>query len=348
MIRAGRRDVVRDMADLAEAHGKSLKQFRKLRLHTEKGHPPPISSENARKQLWDGEQVDAFYQTGSYTPLNAEDSDDDLLDRHEAATLRGITPKSWDDYSKQPEMRAVVINVKGVDHWPRRAVREASRATGAPLGRPPGAGDIVPRGTLPSRVAELLESDPKITQAQVAETLLIHPLTARTALAEARGRRIADVLEEHRDLTPEQAANRLGYPARATRGAVQAAIVEQRKRTFAPYLESVYRAMADAGAQLQGDAPTLQVLDEGVCAASIVLADGGPIPVPALVWDERWGWRTATSRLHPIPRDHRTPPEGAGIRYLGGGIQPEPADVLDRLRNARKGAKRPPAKGCLG
>ncbi|MGW0704109.1 DUF6292 family protein, partial [Streptomyces sp. NPDC002867] len=61
----------------------------------------------------------------------------------------------------------------------------------------------------------------------------------------------------------------------------------------------------------------------------------------ALVWDERYGWRTATSRRHPIGKDTGTPPEGEGIRYLGSGTRPEPAELLEALADGRKGSKRP-------
>ncbi|MGW0704340.1 DUF6292 family protein, partial [Streptomyces sp. NPDC002867] len=63
----------------------------------------------------------------------------------------------------------------------------------------------------------------------------------------------------------------------------------------------------------------------------------------ALVWDERYGWRTATSRRHPIGKDTGTPPEGETIRYLGSGTRPEPAELLEALADGRKGSKRPKA-----
>ncbi|MFD6245600.1 DUF6292 family protein [Streptomyces roseolus] len=61
----------------------------------------------------------------------------------------------------------------------------------------------------------------------------------------------------------------------------------------------------------------------------------------ALVWDERFGWRTATSRRHPIGKYTDTASEGEGIRYFGGGVRPEPEELLDALRDRRKGTKRP-------
>lgn len=37
-------------------------------------------------------------------------------------------------------------------------------------------------------------------------------------------------------------------------------------------------------------------------------------PVPALVRGERYGWRTATSRRHPLTKGVALPPDGDGIR----------------------------------
>ncbi|MEU6620824.1 hypothetical protein ABZ926_08555 [Streptomyces litmocidini] len=59
------------------------------------------------------------------------------------------------------------------------------------------------------------------------------------------------------------------------------------------------------------------------------------------MWDERFGWRTATSRRHPIGKPIDTPPEGEGIRYLDSGLRPEPEELLAALHDARKGTKRP-------
>ncbi|MCX5232914.1 hypothetical protein [Streptomyces sp. NBC_00233] len=51
--------------------------------------------------------------------------------------------------------------------------------------------------------------------------------------------------------------------------------------------------------------------------------------------------RTATSRRHPVGKSTDTPPEGEGIRYLGNGLRPDPEELLDALRDGRKGTKRP-------
>jgi hypothetical protein len=111
-------------------------------------------------------------------------------------------------------------------------------------------------------------------------------------------------------------------------------------RGVLPYLASVLGALRGAGIPAETAAPDSQILEGKVCSATVILSTGGPAEVPALVWDERWGWRTATSRRHPIPRDHTVPPGGKGIRYLGVGITPDPRDVLEHLRDARRGYQR--------
>jgi hypothetical protein len=344
MIRAGRRDLVRTMADLAEARGVSLGTFRNTKPHTAVGHPAPISSPGTRVLLWDGEQVDAFNdpETREIPKLPTQDSDEDLLDRNEAAASRGVSSKTWDGYKVAPQLQATVVVVGGVEHWPRAAVKAfAPAGKQKPSGRPKGAGDLVPRDELPARVGELVHDNPTITGSQVSDTLGVHVKTAQLALIEARGRRIADLIEADPELTAADAARQLGYPAAVTRSAAAAAGTELRMRQALPYLESVCSALLAVGIELQGTPPNLQVLDAGVCAATVVLAAGGPVPVPAMVWDERWGWRTATRRLHPIGADHTTPPQGEGIRYLAGGITPEPAELLAWLRDGRTGSKKP-------
>ncbi|MEV5583023.1 hypothetical protein AB0L39_31240 [Streptomyces parvus] len=42
--------------------------------------------------------------------------------------------------------------------------------------------------------------------------------------------------------------------------------------------------------------------DDRVVAALVLDVDHAPAPAPAVVWDERYGWRTAASRRHPITK----------------------------------------------
>jgi hypothetical protein len=97
-------------------------------------------------------------------------------------------------------------------------------------------------------------------------------------------------------------------------------------------------ALAEAGVAEPVRVEVRRLADEHLVAA-VPLAVGQSSP--ALVWDERYGWRTATSRRHPIGKGAGTAPEGEGIRYLGSGIRPEPAELLEALADGRKGSKRP-------
>ncbi|WP_405824530.1 hypothetical protein OG241_45790 [Streptomyces sp. NBC_01390] len=48
-------------------------------------------------------------------------------------------------------------------------------------------------------------------------------------------------------------------------------------------------------------------------AGAVLLTGAG---TPALVWDERYSWRTAVSQRHSLGKETGTPPEGEGICYL--------------------------------
>ncbi|MGP3638543.1 hypothetical protein ACTU45_35525 [Streptomyces sp. 24-1644] len=76
--------------------------------------------------------------------------------------------------------------------------------------------------------------------------------------------------------------------------------------------------------------PDVQHPAEGHVVAALVL-DGDQAPAPALVWDERYGWRTAASRRPPITRRAVLLPEGDGGRYLADGTTPPPGDVVATL-----------------
>ncbi|MFC9607979.1 DUF6292 family protein [Streptomyces niveus] len=77
----------------------------------------------------------------------------------------------------------------------------------------------------------------------------------------------------------------------------------------------------------------------GSLAAAVPLAPTQD--APALVWDERYGWRTATSRRHSIRKDTGSAPEGDCIRYLGSSRTPESADLLEALADRRRGFRQP-------
>ncbi|MFI1769140.1 hypothetical protein ACH41H_44910 [Streptomyces sp. NPDC020800] len=82
----------------------------------------------------------------------------------------------------------------------------------------------------------------------------------------------------------------------------------------------------------------MQRLAGDVLAGAVALSGSG---APALVWDERYGWRTAISRRHPIGKETGTPPEGDGIRYLSEHQQPEPVELLAALSDGWRGSKHP-------
>lgn len=345
MIRAGRLKYAQTMADLAAQLGMPLGTFRNKKPHAQEGHPAPISSPSSRALLWDSEQTKAFHAGQPVPALPDVDDDEDLLDRHEAAAELGVTPASWNKYKSDPKLAEHVVLVPeedGTEHWPRRVVREykADRpGRGAGGGRRTGSGDMIPRDEILPRIAELLDDNPAITLTEVADTLGIAKFpTAQAGLAQLRGRRVADLLEATPELTPLEAAERLGYPAVTHRGAVTIAEAEMRIRRARPYLQQTADALAEAGVAEPVQVEVRQLDDEHL-AAAVPLAAGQS--APALVWDERYGWRTATSRRHPIGKDTATPPEGEGIRYLGSGIRPEPAELLQALADGRKGSKRP-------
>lgn len=347
MIRAGRLKYVRTMGDLAAALGKELGTFRNQKLHKKEGHPAPISSPKARNQLWDGEQTQAFY-TGSPIPeLPQVDSSEDLLDRHEAAELLGISPVTWNTYKRDKDLADGVVLVPdeyGTEHWPRRLVlayKNKRPGRGAGGGRREGSGDMIPRDEILPRIAELLDADPAITVETVSDTLGITKFpTAQSGLATLRGRRIADLVEQQPGLDLKDAALQLGYPPITHRAAIAFAERELRARSAQPYLQHTADVLAAAGIAQQAQVEMRQ-LDGGAVAAAVLLETDQP--AAAAVWDSRYGWRTSTSRRHPIGKDTDTAPEGEGIRYLGSGLRPDPDELLAALRDQRRGTKRPKA-----
>ncbi|MFC9183361.1 DUF6292 family protein [Streptomyces globisporus] len=336
MIRAGRQHLVRTLADLAAQRGVGIDRYNRLKPYEAEGFPAPVSSKDSRTRLYDGEQVDAYLLGKSVSPLPEADDDGDLLDRRECAALIGVSPRSWDVYKNDPALTEAKVEAGGVEHWPRHAVkafqksrpgRDASATRG---GRPTRTGDQVPRDQVPARVTELLDADPTISAATVTERLGVHRDTAQQALTRLRADRIADHIGAHRTLTPAEAAAQLGYPAGQVRRATARAETVLRARHAAPYLDGVATALHRAGWTTTEAAPDVQFPGDDRVVAALVL-DGDQAPAPALVWDERYGWRTAASRRHPITKGAALPSEGGGVRYLTGGITPPPDDVVAAL-----------------
>ncbi|MFK8851129.1 DUF6292 family protein [Streptomyces sp. Ac-502] len=345
MIRAGRRHLVRTLADLAAERGVTRRSYLNRKDYRADDFPAPVSSPDAQTLLYDAEQTDAYYAGDPVPALPEQDDDADLLDKHEAsaALSRPVSPRSWDVYKKDAALADHMVRAGGVEHWPRGVVRAWDQARPGPGtgagGRPRRSGDQVPRDEMPARIQALLDADPAITAATAADQLGVHEWTAQHALSFARADRIAERLAGQPDLTPQQAAADLGYPAAAVRRAVALVPAQQRIREITPYLATVADALAAAGIPVT-DGPHALVLDATAVAATLVLGPGAP--VPALVWDERYGWYTSTSRRHPIPgQAHGEPPAGAGIRYLARSTTPEPDDVLAALRDRRKGSRTP-------
>ncbi|MFH8736871.1 DUF6292 family protein [Streptomyces sp. NPDC017964] len=334
MIRAGRAERVQTLADLAAAIGVSEKTVRNTRPYTAEGFPAPVSSPDAQKLLWDSEQTAAHLAGQPVPALPVDESDEDLLDRHEAAAECGVGVTTWNTYKRDPAVADHLRMVGGVEHWPRQAVRSfrdsrPGRGSAHAGGRPQGSGDLVPRDQILDRVTELLDQDPAVTATTVMDELGIAMTTATAHLATLRGRHITDLLEAHPDLTSLQAAEHLGYPKITHRRALAAADIEQRVRAARPYVQSVIDALAAAGYAEPAQAD-VTLRDSGALAAAARLLEGAP--APALVWDERFGWRTTPNRRHPMGKDSATRPEGTGIRYLGRTERPAAATVVAALR----------------
>ncbi|MFD5914890.1 DUF6292 family protein [Streptomyces massasporeus] len=336
MIRAGRRHLVRTLADIAAQQGIAVPTLLSSGRLQAEGFPAPLSA--GRTRLYDGEQVDAYLAGRPVPELPAADDeedldDEDLLDRQEAAALSGIPLHAWDRRKKNPSVSEHMVLVGGVEHWPRRIVRDYTPAprpqTGGGGGRPAGAGDQVPRDLLPERVAQLLDDDPALTAAGVTEQLGVHRNTAQAALTALRAQRMADVMEQ-REVTAAQAAAELGYPAGLIRRASIRAEAIVRGRQARPYLADVARALHARGFTTTDTPPTVEHPQGDECFAALVL-DGPQAPAAALVWSERHGWRTSTSRRHPLGRGAAWPLPGPGVRHLATGTTPAPADLVNAL-----------------
>lgn len=147
MIRAGRHDLVRTLADLAAQQGLGIDWYSRLKPYEAEGFPAPVSSEGARTKLYDGEQVDAYLLGRPVPPLPEVEDDEDLLDRRESAAELGISPETWKKYKSDPILTAARTEVGGVEHWPRGAVRRyrdsrpGRSAAATAGGRPKRTGD---------------------------------------------------------------------------------------------------------------------------------------------------------------------------------------------------------------
>ncbi|MFF4771052.1 hypothetical protein ACFY1V_31545 [Streptomyces sp. NPDC001255] len=326
MIRADRQHLVLTLADVAARRGVALQTLLNSGAHRAADFPAPLTT--GRTRLFDADQIDAHLDGRPVPPLPEGERDDDLLDRQEAAALRGMTPQQWDTRRKTPAVHEHQVLVHGVEHWPRHVVRDhaPARRGAAPGsgrgGRPRGAGDQIPRDVLPARVDELLDADPALTAARVTEALGVHRDTATAALLDRRAHRMADLME-HQDVTADQAAAALGYPAGQTRRARVLAAAVLRGRAARPYLARVAQALHARGWTATEAPPAVQHPEDAECVAVLLLEPAAP--APALVWCEQRGWRTATSRRHPL--------SSPGARLTTDPAAP-PAALLDALGGA--------------
>ncbi|MEU2681347.1 DUF6292 family protein [Streptomyces sp. NPDC007107] len=333
MIRAGRRHLVCTLADLAAQQGVRLQSYLNAKHHLREGFPAPVSSAGARTRLYDNEQIAAYLAGKPIPSLPTEDDDQDLLDRRECAAALGISPRTWDKYkTTYPFLAEHLVTVHGVEHWPRHILHQhqENRPGTASPGRPTRSGDQVPRDQLLARTAPLLDADPTISAAAVTEELGVHRNTAQEALLRLRADRMADLMRTDASLTPDQAAVALGYPAGQVRRATTRAQAVLRAHRIAPYLANVGQALHREGWITTAATPDIQHPADDLVVAVLAL-DGPHPPAPALVWDERQGWRTATSRRHPLARGAVLPPPGDGIRYLGAGTTPLPEALIAAL-----------------
>ncbi|GGV17756.1 hypothetical protein GCM10010275_69220 [Streptomyces litmocidini] len=221
MIHPDRQHLVRTRELLAQDMGMAMGTFRNKKPYTQPGFPAPISSAGARTLLWDGEQTAAFLAGDTVPDLPSAGKTDMLLDRQEAAAELGVTPRTWDGYATDPRLTPHIVDVHGVDHWPRSTVhafRDSRPGKSAAPGRPKGSTDAVPRGELRARVAVLLDAEPAITIASVQETVGAAYASVQRALAELRSEQIATLVKAHPELPFEAAADRLGYPSAVRRG----------------------------------------------------------------------------------------------------------------------------------
>ncbi|MBA2811564.1 hypothetical protein E0500_030615 [Streptomyces sp. KM273126] len=222
MIHPSRRHLVRTRELLAQDMGTTLGTLRNKKPYAAQGFPAPISSDGARVLLWDGGQTAAYLAGEPVPALPDTDGPEVLLDRQEAAAELKVTPRTWDGYKTDPQLSRHLMDVHGVEHWPRQAVhafRDGRPGKESASGRPKGKADAVPRGELRARVAVLLDATPAVTIADTCRALGVAPATAQRVLAQLRGERIGALMETSPALSFDQAADRLGYPAAVRRGA---------------------------------------------------------------------------------------------------------------------------------
>lgn len=85
---------------------------------------------------------------------------------------------------------------------------------------------------------------------------------------------------------------------------------------------------AAAGLAHEQDVDMVRAADDVVATAVVLSFEA---PEPALVGNERYGWRTAASRRHPTGRETGQPPEGGSAIWVRIGDQPVMACSLPSM-----------------
>lgn len=136
MIPRGR--AVVDSAGAAEMLGMARQTFQNRRVASQPGFPVPVNP-GRRKPLYDVVQVRAYRDGRPLPELPAGEHEDDLLDDHDIAAVRGVEPMT---VTKERNVGRLTgfTSVCGVPHLRRRALIEQLRkraGRGVGGGRPP-------------------------------------------------------------------------------------------------------------------------------------------------------------------------------------------------------------------
>lgn len=342
VIRPGRRVVTQ--VHLAHRAKKALQTFRNQRLHLVQGHPEPVSSPALKRALWDDEQTACFWAREPVRGLGAETSDDDLLDRYEAAHLVDIDPETWRRYQTHsmvdppPPAPEPAPGPGGEEidepHWRRG---ELTRWLASRAGQ--GVGGGRPTEDVADQAARLVQSDPHITRQEAAAALGLGHETAANALSAARADAVARLWEQEPQLAAADLVERLGYRLPAAQRAVEVCAARARAAVAEPYITGTVQEWEVAGCGVTR--ATVRVRPGATVAAEVRLERAQPGGARHVVWDERYGWRTAPTG-GDLFQPEATPPTGRGVRYLSRTqLAPPAGEVLATLQDARRGTRRP-------
>lgn len=181
-----------DRAGVAELHGLTWRQARRVRPWAQPDHPASVN--RGRPQLWDQEQAEA-YARGQQPPAIIGDvwHDRDLLDRFEAAEWAEVDPVAWERDMYRDRVPPADETIYDVPFWYRDTVDQYRAGRSDPKhggGRPPGVRETIPRVEVGSRVHQLLreaiETGQPISTAEIARRVGIHYTTAHRYVSAIR------------------------------------------------------------------------------------------------------------------------------------------------------------------